>query len=341
MSQNIRNSQLTGIWTAIVTPFKLDGQRKVLDLDAFKMLIRLQVEAGVSGIIPCGTTGESPTLSLNEKKLLIKTAIEELKEEKVNVVAGTGSNNTQASIDLSRWASDEGADGVLLVCPYYNRPTQRGLIEHFTAIADAVKCEVVLYNVPVRTGVSLTPQTISHLAKHVKITSLKEASGDMGFLGEVQEELKSQSLSLNLLSGDDSSFLDFLKNGGHGVVSVGSNLIPQTFVKIYSSFVAGDQSTAESLNEKYAELFRGLSIEPNPIPLKRALGHVGLCNDLVRLPLTAMSPENAEQLIKRLDAVQLKTCSQKNIGTSKTSVSSVNPAVRSTSRPFIKDPILG
>src|SRR5687768_9022909 len=205
---------MRGIWTALVTPF---NDKNELDLDAYKRILRDQKDAGVTGVIPCGTTGESPTLTEAEKKVLIQTALEELKGSQVKVYAGTGSNDTAQTVAFSKWASDQGVDGLLIVTPYYNKPTQAGLKAHFRAVADAVSCEVMLYNVPGRTGVSLTSDTIAELAEHPRITSIKEATGNPAFTSEIQAALAKAGQKLLIFSGDDATFLPLLSVGADGV----------------------------------------------------------------------------------------------------------------------------
>ncbi|MFZ9595376.1 MAG: 4-hydroxy-tetrahydrodipicolinate synthase [Bdellovibrionia bacterium] len=289
-----------GIWTALVTPFDENQQ---LDLPAFRALLREQKAAQVNGVIPCGSTGEAVTLTLQERMELIRTTLEELKDSSVQVYAGTGTNDTQESIQLSRWASDQGVDGVLVVTPYYNKPSQSGLENHFLAIADQIECDLMLYNVPGRTGVSLTPQTIAKLARHPRIRSLNEATGDLGFLSSIFDELGMQNLSLNLLSGDDATFLPALCLGATGVVSVTSNLIPQAMVELYSAFHHQDIKRARQLHRKYYPLFRDLFIESNPTPIKFALEQRGLCRSWVRRPLAPLT-EQSQEILQR----SLKRC---------------------------------
>ena len=188
---NDSKSLARGVFTALVTPFHADGS---LDRDSFLKILRDQKEGGVHGVIPCGTTGESPTLSIEEKKQLMTWTLQEMKGSGIRVFAGTGSNSTEDSIALSKWASEQGVDGVLIVAPYYNKPSQAGLIRHFRAVADAVACEVMLYNVPGRTGVGMTAETIVELAAHPRIRSLKEATGNVAFASEISDRDKTSSL---------------------------------------------------------------------------------------------------------------------------------------------------
>ena len=289
---------MRGVFTALVTPFLENGQ---IDLEAFRRLLKDQAQAGVAGVIPCGTTGESPTLSIDEKKRLISTAIEELKTTRVQVVAGTGSNDTSETIELSRWASEAGAAGVLVVTPYYNKPSQRGLEAHFRAVADAVGCEVMLYNVPGRTGVSLAPETIVKLAEHPRIKSLKEATGNVAFASEVIDQLQQARRPMTLLSGDDATYMPFLAVGGTGVVSVASNLFPRAMVALQSAMDEGRLDDARALHQRYYPLFRDLFVESNPVPVKAALELVGFCQNHVRAPLVGLSDSSRATLSKAME----------------------------------------
>lgn len=282
-----------GVFTALVTPFDKAG---AIDLDSFKRILKDQREAGVTGVIPCGTTGETPTLTQSEKKLLIETCISELRGSGVKVLAGTGSNSTAETIEFSRWASDQGVDGLLVVTPYYNKPSQAGLEAHFVAVADAVKCEVMLYNVPGRTGVSLTPQTICALAAHPRITSLKEATGNVAFTSEIIDALSLKDARVNILSGDDATFLPLLSVGAAGVVSVSSNLFPRAMVGIYKAMQANEPYKARQIHERFYPLFRDLFVESNPGPIKAAMAIAGFCGPHLRAPLAALSPSSLETL---------------------------------------------
>jgi 4-hydroxy-tetrahydrodipicolinate synthase len=284
---------MRGIYTALVTPF--DSQNE-LDLAAYKRILEDQRDAGVAGVVPCGTTGESPTLSKDEKKKLILTAVETLKGTGVKVVAGTGSNDTEETVEFSRWASDQGVDGVLIVTPYYNKPSKHGLEAHFKAVADAVKCEVMLYNVPGRTGVSLTPETIVKLAAHSKITSCKEATGDVALTSEILDRLQQDGKKMDILSGDDATFLPLLAVGACGVVSVSSNLFPRAMVAIQKNLEAGKLEEARKIHERFYPLFRDLFIESNPVPIKYSMAVAGWCGTAVRAPLAPLSSASAEKL---------------------------------------------
>jgi len=290
---------IQGIITALVTPFQSDGS---LDLATFDRLIRDQIDAGVSAIIPCGTTGESPTLSGEEKKTLISEAIRICRGSSTAVIAGTGSNNTQETVTLSRWASQEGADAVLIVTPYYNKPSHAGMLTHFIQVADAVQCPVMLYNVPGRTGVSLSPETAAKLSQHPRIRFLKEASGNVALTSEFLDQLRLAGSSLEIFSGDDATFLPLLSVGAKGVVSVASNLFPRAMIQIQTLFEEGKNTEAQRIHQHYFPLFRDLFIESNPVPIKLSLAHVSessagaLCGETVRAPLAPISNENRRRL---------------------------------------------
>lgn len=277
---------MRGIWTALVTPFNASNQ---LDLAAFKRILRDQREAGVAGVIPCGTTGEAPTLTVDEKKTLIRTVLDELKGSGVKVYAGTGSNNTADTVEFSKWASDQGVDGILVVTPYYNKPSQRGIEGHFQAVADAVQCDVMLYNVPGRTGVGMAAQTIVKLAQHPRITSLKEATGNVSVTSEILDALSLAKQELEILSGDDVTFLPALSIGAVGVVSVASNLFPRAMIAIQKAFEKGDVKEACRIHQQYYPMFRDLFIDSNPVPIKSAMAYMGWCEPHVRKPLAPMA----------------------------------------------------
>lgn len=294
-----RKKSIQGVITALVTPFQADGS---LDLSAFDRLVRDQIDAGISAVIPCGTTGESPTLSSEEKKTLISETIRICRGSSTAVIAGTGSNNTQETVALSRWASQEGVDAVLVVTPYYNKPSPAGMLNHFSRVADAVQCPVMLYNVPGRTGVGLLPETAARLALHPKIRFLKEASGNVALTSEFIDQLRLAGASLEIFSGDDATFLPLLSVGARGVVSVASNLFPRAMIQIQSLFEEGKNVEALRLHQQYYPLFRDLFIESNPVPIKVALAHVSestagaLCGEFVRAPLATISNDNRRRL---------------------------------------------
>jgi 4-hydroxy-tetrahydrodipicolinate synthase len=284
---------MKGVFTALVTPFDTQG---AVDLKAFRKVLDDQIDAKVAGVIPCGTTGETPTLSVEEKENLIRTAVEACRGTGVKVLAGTGSNDTDETVDFSKWASDQGVDGVLVVTPYYNKPSQAGLVEHFLAVAREVSCEVMLYNVPGRTGISLSTQSICDLAEHARITSLKEATANIQFTSEILDSTRKTGNPIDILSGDDATFLPLLSVGAVGVVSVASNLFPRAMVQIQKMFEAGNVKEATALHRRYFPLFRDLFIESNPVPIKYAMSVAGFCGTRVRRPLVEMSSKSIEQL---------------------------------------------
>jgi 4-hydroxy-tetrahydrodipicolinate synthase len=272
-----------GVYTAIVTPFQKDGG---LDEAALRNLIDTQIGGGVSGLVPCGTTGESPTLDYDEHDRVIELTIEHT-HGRVPVIAGTGSNSTAEAVMLSRHAEKAGADALLLVNPYYNKPTQKGLFLHFREIARSVSVPCVLYNIKGRTGVNLETETLVSLTKECKnIVAVKEASGSLDQMSSV---IASTDKGFRVLSGDDNMTLDLIKAGGHGVISVASNLVPEKMVRLVTSALSGDMKTAESINAELADLFSVLFIETNPIPVKTALAMMARCEEVFRLPMCELS----------------------------------------------------
>jgi 4-hydroxy-tetrahydrodipicolinate synthase len=284
---------MRGVWTALITPFNEQGG---LDLDAFRAILKDQKAARVTGVIPCGTTGESPTLTTDEKKTLIQTAVAELKGSGVKVVAGTGSNDTAETKRFSLWAAGQGVDGVLVVTPYYNKPSQAGLEKHFREVADHAGCEVILYNVPGRTGVSLAPSTVAALASHPRIRSIKEATGNVAFTSELIDALTLAKREMDILSGDDATYLPLLSAGAVGVISVASNLFPRAMVAIQEHMDRGDVRKAREVHQGCYPLFRDLFIDSNPVPVKRAMSYLGWCRPDVRAPLAPLSGAHWEKL---------------------------------------------
>ena len=286
----------TGTYTAMVTPFK-DGK---VDELAFERLIRAQIKGGVDGIVPVGTTGESPTLSFEEHIYVVELAIK-FAAGKVRVLAGTGGNSTDEAIYLTIAAERAGADGSLQVAPYYNKPTQEGLFQHFRAIAYATKLPLVLYSIPGRCGVEIGVDTIQRLAHECKnIVGLKEAGGNADRVSQLRAALGPRFV---LLSGDDSLTLPFMAVGAQGVVSVASNLIPREVSRMVRAFAAGKPAAARKLHDRYYPLFKDLFIETNPVPIKAALAMRGRIKEEYRLPLVTMHPKNRETL-----KATLKTC---------------------------------
>jgi 4-hydroxy-tetrahydrodipicolinate synthase len=276
--------QFTGAFTALVTPFK----NGTVDEEAYRAHIEWQIEQGINGLVPCGTTGESATLSHAEHAQVIKICVDQVKG-RVPVLAGAGSNNTTEAIELTRYAKDAKADGALLITPYYNKPTQPGLIAHFAAIAKAVPMPFIVYNVPGRTSVNLLPQTVAALRKQVpEVVGIKEATGNLCQISEVIEYC---GRNFTVLSGDDFTVLPTLAIGGHGVISVVSNVAPAMMRKLCKAWRKGDMEKAQRLHYRLAPLNRAMFIETNPIPAKTSLHLMGRMSSELRLPLVNMAPE--------------------------------------------------
>lgn len=285
----------TGTYTAIVTPFK-DGK---IDEPALEKLIKGQIRGGVDGIVPVGTTGESPTLDYEEHIHVIKLSVK-FAAGKVKVLAGTGANSTSEAIYLTKGAEDAGADGTLQVAPYYNKPTQEGLFQHFHAVARATKLPIVLYSVPGRCGVEIAVETVNRLAHDsVSIVGIKEAGGSADRVSQLRATLGPK---FTILSGDDSLTLPFMSVGAHGVVSVASNVIPREVSHMVTAFSMGKIEAAQKLHQKYYPLFKDLFIESNPGPVKAALAMTDIIEEEYRLPLVAMSQKNRETLRATLRA---------------------------------------
>jgi 4-hydroxy-tetrahydrodipicolinate synthase len=283
-----------GTFTALVTPFLNGG----VDDSAFNKLIETQIGAGISGVVAIGTTGESPTLSDQEREQVIRLSVATA-NKRCLVLAGTGSNATQHAIADTELAEKLGVDGALLVAPYYNKPSQEGLFRHFKAIADATSLPIMLYNIPGRCGVDILPETVARLAKECRnIVSIKEASGSVERVGDLRRRLPE---SFTILSGDDSLTLPFMAVGAGGVVSVASNLFPSEVCALVRACESGDLKSAATLHRKLLPLFKDLFIEPNPVPVKTALGWRGSMSGEVRLPLCEMSEANQARLRKTLE----------------------------------------
>ena len=282
-----------GSIVAIVTPF-LNGK---IDEKKLRELIDFQIKNGTSGIVPCGTTGESATLNFDEHEAVIQIAIDQAKK-RVPVIAGTGSNSTQEAIMLTQQAAKAGADASLQVSPYYNRPTQKGLYEHFKAIAQSVKIPIILYNIAGRTGVNIEPETIARLARDCKnIVAVKEASGSLDQMSRIKQLCPKE---FDLISGDDGLTLPVLSIGGIGIISVVANIVPADVANLVSAFAKGDFNQAKELHYKLLPLIKAVFLETNPIPIKTAMGLLGMCDPGLRLPMCEMSPENLEKLKKAL-----------------------------------------
>jgi len=287
-----------GSMVAIVTPFSASsGKRLVVDEKKLSELIDFQIKNGSSGIVPCGTTGESATLSFEEHDRVIEITIEQVKK-RVSVIAGTGSNSTEEAIMLTKHAAKKGADASLQVSPYYNRPTQKGLYEHFKAIANSVDIPIILYNIASRTGVNIEPETLAKLAHDCKnIVGVKEASGNLDQMSRIKALCPK---SFDLISGDDSLTLPVLSIGGTGIISVVANIVPRDVADLVNEFEKGNIKKAKDLHFKLLPLIKAVFIETNPIPVKTAMGLLGMCEPDLRLPMCSMSADNLEKLKKAL-----------------------------------------
>ena len=281
-----------GSFVAIVTPFK-NGE---VDFAKLSELVEWHVESGTHGIVPCGTTGESPTLSHEEHAKVVTHVIKAV-NRRVPVLAGAGSNSTREAIWLTKHAKESGADAVLSITPYYNKPTQRGLIEHYRAITSAVDIRLVMYNVPGRTGVKMAPETVAELAKIPTIVGIKEACGSVEQVCEIRS-----LCDITVLSGDDSLAYPMMAVGATGVISVAANVVPKDIAAMVDAANNGDHVEAKALHYKYWRLFRDLFIETNPVPVKTAMGMMGLIDPEVRLPLCPMSDKNTATLRTTLEA---------------------------------------
>lgn len=286
----MKKTIFTGVATAIVTPLTPSG----VDYEAYERLIEMQIANGINAIVAAGTTGESSTLTDEEHRQVIDFTVKKV-NGRVPVIAGTGSNDTAYAIDLTKFACDAGADGMLLVTPYYNKATQKGLIQSFTAIADASTKPVILYNVPSRTGCNLLPETCKILAEHENITAIKEASGN---ISQIAQTMSLTQGKLDVYSGNDDQIVPILALGGKGVISVVSNILPKETVEICDSFFKGDVKKSAELQLKYLELINTLFCEVNPIPVKAAVSAMGYGENYLRLPLTPMESANKEKLFK-------------------------------------------
>ncbi len=279
-----------GVYTAIITPFKKDES---VDVEQLKKLIDFNLKNGIKGIVPCGTTGESPTLSPAEHERVIEITINHV-NGRAKVIAGTGSNCTREAVRLSQHAEEAGADALLLVNPYYNKPTQEGLYRHFKAIADSVKIPCIVYNIKGRTGVNVETSTLMRIVKECpNVKAVKEASGD---LDQMKDVIAQRPEEFSVLSGDDNMALDLIKAGGDGVISVASNIVPDKMSNMVKFALEGNIEEAEKINNELAPLFSVEFIETNPIPIKYMLSLKGMCNEIYRLPMCELKPESKEKV---------------------------------------------
>ncbi len=290
--------KIEGVYPALITPFTKDDG---VDKDGLRRLVEYVIEGGVAGIVPCGTTGESATLSHEEHKEVIRAVVE---YSTVPVIAGTGSNNTKEAIELTRYAEDVGADACLLITPYYNKPNVKGLKEHFARIGDAVEIPLILYNIPSRTGQNVSAETQVELAAEVKnLKGVKEASGDLKQVGAIIRLAAKQDLDFTVLAGDDFLTLPIMSLGGKGVISVAANIAPKEMCAMVDAMFKGVMEKARELNIKLFPLFDAMFLETNPIPVKKAAELMGLPSGHVRLPLGALSEANVEKLRKVLEGL--------------------------------------
>lgn len=277
-----------GVFPAIITPFLKDES---LDEEGLRRNIEYLSRTGIAGIVPCGTTGESATLTFEEHKKVVEIAVE---ASKVPVIAGTGSNNTAEALELTRHAAKAGADAALLITPYYNKPNDKGMFEHFKKIAEKSDIPIVLYNVPKRTGIDLKPELVAKLSRIKNIVAIKEASGSLSQQSQIIEQTRGSGFVL--LSGDDDLTLPTMALGGQGVVSVVANVAPRKTVAMVDALLKGDMEKARVLHYELAPLVRAMFLETNPIPVKTAHKYLGLANGPLRLPLGEMAPEREAKL---------------------------------------------
>lgn len=281
-----------GIATALITPTTPDG----IDYEAFGRLIDWQIEEGVNALVICGTTGEASTLTDEEHREAIAFAVKRA-NRRVPIIAGTGSNDAAYAVDLTEFSCKAGADGVLVVTPYYNKATQNGLVRLFIEIADRATAPVILYNVPSRTGVNIAPVTVKALSEHPNISGIKEAGGNISAVAEIAALCGDE---INIYSGNDDQIVPIMSLGGKGCISVLANLLPRESAELCARFKAGDIKGAAAMQLKYLPLIKALFSEVNPIPVKAAMAAMGFCEDYLRLPLTQMEPAHREVLFNEM-----------------------------------------
>jgi 4-hydroxy-tetrahydrodipicolinate synthase len=288
-----RREMFSGTFTALVTPFRNDE----VDVEALENIVEFQIQHGVSGLVPCGTTGETPAMSEEEDRIVVETVVR-VTNGRVPVVAGTGSNSTDMAIKYTKMAQEVGADGSLQVAPYYNKPTQEGLFRHFAAIAESTDLPLILYNIPGRTSVTISAETMARLAEIPNIVGVKDSTLSMNMISDV---ISLCGEEFDVLSGDDPMTLPLIALGGRGVVSVASNVAPGAVSDMVKALLEGDWERGRELHYELLPLFRALFIETNPIPVKTAASLLGLCSDEMRLPLIPMSGENLRRLQETMD----------------------------------------
>ena len=284
-----------GSMVAIVTPMNSDGS---LDIKSFKSLLDFHIEKKTNGVVVVGTTGEAPTIDFDEHTFLIQEAVNHI-NGKIPVIAGSGANSTKEAIFLTKKSKELGADACLLITPYYNKPNQRGMFEHFKAINDSVDIPQILYNVPCRTGVDIDNKTVKDLSELKNIIGIKDATGEMDRLDELKNKVSKEFL---FLSGDDTTFLDYMKHGGTGVISVTANIRPDLMNDACDKMLDQKHEDAEEINKKLEPLHRAMFVESNPIPVKWLLGYLGKINSKIRLPLVTLDEKYHEKLITAYEA---------------------------------------
>ena len=285
---------IQGVYTALVTPMR-NGE---VDYDTLRKLVEMQIAGGVAGIVPVGTTGESPTLTYEEHAKVIETVIETA-NKRCQIIAGTGANCTREAIEMTQAAAADGADGTLQVTPYYNKPTQEGLYRHFSEVADKGGLPVFLYNVPGRSGVAIAESTVARLAKNANVVAIKEAAGSVDRVSAIKDLCGDD---ITVLSGDDSLTLPMMSVGATGIISVASNIIPAEMSRMVNAFLEGNIAEAKALHAKYYAFFRDQFIETNPIPIKAAMAMAGLIEEEYRLPLCELSAASREKLANTMRA---------------------------------------
>jgi 4-hydroxy-tetrahydrodipicolinate synthase len=288
-----RREMFSGTFTALVTPFRNDE----VDVEALESMVEFQIQHGVSGLVPCGTTGETPAMSEEEDRIVVETVVR-VANGRVPVVAGTGSNSTDMAIKYTRMAQEVGANGSLQVAPYYNKPTQEGLFRHFATIAESTDLPLILYNIPGRTSVTISAETMARLAEIPNIVGVKDSTLSMNMISDV---ISLCGEEFDVLSGDDPMTLPLISLGGVGVISVASNVAPGAVSDMVKALLEGDWERGRELHYQLLPLFRALFIETNPIPVKTAASLLGLCSDEMRLPLIPMSGENLRHLQETMD----------------------------------------
>lgn len=293
---------IEGVYPALITPFTAAADE--IDEEGLRRLVEFMVEAGVTGVVPCGTTGESATLSHTEHKKVIDIVVD---CSAVPVIAGTGSNNTEEAVEFTKYAEDVGADACLLITPYYNRPNVQGLKEHFARIGDAVDIPMILYNIPSRTGINITADTMVELAAEIEnVKGVKEASGDLKQVGAIIQSVMEQGLDFTVVAGDDFLTLPIMSLGGTGVISVAANIVPTQMCEMVDAMSRGDMAKAREITIKLFPLFDAIFLETNPVPVKKAAEMMKrISSGDVRLPLGALSEVNEVKLRQVLERLEL------------------------------------